>query len=82
MKSAVFCGAHTLKVQKSPVPKLEPDGVLVRVMACGICGTDVHIYEGDKGAADTTPPVILGHEFSGIVEAVGEKVSRVKAGRL
>lgn len=80
MKSAVFCGAHTLKVQKSPVPKLEPDGVLVRVMACGICGTDVHIYEGDKGAADTTPPVILGHEFSGIVEAVGEKVSRVKAG--
>ena len=69
-----------MKVQESPVPKLEPDGVLVRVMACGICGTDVHIYEGDKGAADTTPPVILGHEFSGVVEAVGEKVSRVKAG--
>lgn len=69
-----------MKVQESPVPKLEPDGVLVRVMACGICGTDVHIYEGDKGAADTTPPVILGREFSGVVEAVGEKVSRVKAG--
>ena len=41
----------------------------IQVKACGVCGTDVHIYEGDKGAAEVTPPTILGHEFSGIVKS-------------
>ena len=53
---------------------------MIKVMACGVCGTDVHIYEGDKGAADTNPPTVLGHEFSGIVEAVGDAVTEVKIG--
>ena len=39
--------------------------------ACGICGTDVHIFHGHQGAAETTPPTILGHELSGAVAAVG-----------
>ena len=49
-------------------------------MRAAFCGTDVHIYMGDAGSARVTPPVILGHEFSGIVEAVGERVTTVKAG--
>lgn len=45
-----------------------------------MCGTDVHIYEGDKGAAEVTPPTILGHEFSGVIAEVGSEVTNYKAG--
>lgn len=62
------------------MPSLGPKDVLIRVKACGVCGTDVHIYEGDKGAAEVTPPTILGHEFAGIVEAVGEGVREYQPG--
>ena len=54
--------------------------VLVKNKACGICGTDIHIYHGEPGSAEVTPPVVLGHEFSGIVEAVGSAVTVVKPG--
>ena len=62
MKSAVFYGrSMILKGQEEvEMPQLGNQDVLIKVMACGICGTDVHIYEGDKGAANTTPPTILG----------------------
>lgn len=80
MKSAVFYGKHDLRVEEAPLPQLGPKDVLIRVKACGICGTDVHIYEGDKGAAEVTPPTILGHEFAGLVEAVGEQVRGFKQG--
>lgn len=80
MKSAVFYGKHDLRVEDSPMPKVGPEDVLIQVKACGVCGTDVHIYEGDKGAADVTPPTILGHEFSGIVTGVGSNVTNCKPG--
>lgn len=80
MKSAVFYGKHDLRVEDSPMPKVGPEDVLIQVKACGVCGTDVHIYEGDKGAADVTPPTILGHEFSGIVTEVGSDVTNCKPG--
>jgi len=57
--------------------ELKSDDVVVRVMASGICGTDVHIYRGEY-LGDY--PIIPGHEFAGIVEAVGPGVSRVKVG--
>lgn len=80
MKSAVFYGRHDLRVEESPMPKVGPEDVLIQVKACGVCGTDVHIYEGDKGAAEVTPPTILGHEFSGVVAEVGENVTVCKPG--
>lgn len=61
-------------------PKWGPEDVLIQVKACGICGTDVHIYEGDKGAAEVTPPTILGHEFSGVVVKTGDKVTEYRPG--
>ena len=67
MKSAVFYGKHDLRVEESAKPAVGRRDVLINVKACGVCGTDVHIYEGDKGAADVTPPTILGHEFAGVV---------------
>ena len=80
MRSAVFYGKHQIKVQQSPMPAVGPKDVLIQVKACGICGTDVHIYEGDQGAAAVTPPTILGHEFSGIVTAVGGAVTNCAVG--
>ena len=80
MKSAVFYGKHNMRVEESPMPKVGAEDVLIQVKACGICGTDVHIYEGDKGAAEVTPPTILGHEFSGVVAEVGAAVTNVKVG--
>ena len=80
MKSAVFYGKHDLRVEESAMPQVGAEDVLIQVKACGICGTDVHIYEGDKGAAEVTPPTILGHEFSGVVAEVGANVTGVKVG--
>ena len=80
MRSAVFYGKHDLRVEEHEMPKVGPKDVLIQVKACGVCGTDVHIYEGDKGAAEVTPPTILGHEFSGVIAEVGSEVVEYKVG--
>lgn len=80
MKSAVFYGKHDLRIEEYQTPRPGTDEVLIRIKACGVCGTDVHIYEGDQGAAEVTPPTILGHEFSGIIEEVGSGVKAYQAG--
>ena len=64
-------------IQK-PTPKLGE--VVIKVMACGICGTDVHIFHGDEGAAPTPAGTVLGHEFAGVVEAIGDGVKGVAVG--
>lgn len=80
MKSAVFYGKHDLRVVEYPVREPGPEEMLIQVKACGVCGTDVHIYEGDKGAAEVTPPTILGHEFSGVIIKTGERVKDFQPG--
>ncbi len=80
MKAAVFQGKHQMDILQKTVPTPHAGEVLVKVMACGICGTDVHIFEGDKGCGDTQPGTVLGHEFAGIVEAVGEGVTDFTVG--
>ena len=80
MKAAVYLGPRHLEIRDVPIPSVGENDVLVKVAYCGICGTDVHIYHGDGGAADVTPPLIIGHEFSGVVEKVGANVKKLKAG--
>lgn len=84
MKGAFFLGADKetkFELREMVFPDiLGPHQVLVKNMACGICGTDVHIYHGERGSADVVPPVVLGHEYSGVVEEVGSQVSTVKPG--
>jgi len=72
MKALVFHGDNDLKLDEVNVPTLEPDEELIRVAAVGICGSDVHGYLGKTGRR--TPPMIMGHEFSGIREN-GENVA-------
>lgn len=80
MKSAVFYGKHDIRVEEHARPSVGENDVLIQVKACGVCGTDIHIYEGDKGAAQVTPPTILGHEFSGVIAEVGQNVRDFKPG--
>lgn len=80
MKSAIFYGKHDLRVEDYKMPQVGLKDVLIQVKACGVCGTDVHIFEGDKGAAEVTPPTILGHEFSGVIVEVGTEVKNYKIG--
>lgn len=80
MKAAVFYGKHDLRIENINKPTAGADEVVVKVMACGICGTDIHIYEGDEGAAATPPGTVLGHEFAGIVTEVGFEVTEIKIG--
>jgi L-iditol 2-dehydrogenase len=70
-------GAGGVGIQDVPVPQVREDEVLVRVINAGICGTDVHIYH-DR--FNYTPPVVLGHEFSGIVEELGPGVDSISVG--
>ena len=80
MKGNFFLGNKQFEVREMRFQQPGPHEVLVKNMAAGICGTDVHIYHGEKGATEVNPPVVLGHEYSGIVEAVGEGVTAVKPG--
>ena len=65
----------------APIPKAGPKDVRIRVTAFAICGTDLHIVEWDDWAASRIkPPLIPGHEFTGIVESVGSEVTLVKPG--
>ncbi|MCP1102113.1 L-iditol 2-dehydrogenase [Aequitasia blattaphilus] len=80
MKSAVFYGKRDIRVSEWETPKLNPDEVLIKVMACGVCGSDLHIFEGDQGSTTTVPPLIQGHEFAGIITEIGSKVSNYKVG--
>ncbi len=80
MKSAVFYGRHDIRIENRPIPAVGAHDVLIQVKACGVCGTDVHIFEGDKGAAETHPPTVLGHEFSGVIADTGSAVTRYRKG--
>ena len=72
MKALLLSEYKHLEVTDLPIPSVEPDEVLVRVAACGICGSDVHGYDGSSGRR--IPPVVMGHEAAGVVEAVGAAV--------
>jgi L-iditol 2-dehydrogenase len=75
-------GPRDLRVERLSEPKPPgPDQVLVRVEAAGICGSDLHAFLDAKiGDTVLKSPLILGHEFAGAVEAVGESVTRVRYG--
>jgi 2-desacetyl-2-hydroxyethyl bacteriochlorophyllide A dehydrogenase len=77
MKAAVFVAPFEIDVREVSTPVPGPSQALVRVEACGICGTDLHIQSGGYYASY---PIIPGHEFSGVIEAVGESVSSVSVG--
>ena len=79
-KGNFFLGNGQFELREMSFGKLEAGDVLIQNMACGVCGTDVHIKNGEKGSAEVQPPVVLGHEFSGLVLEVGSGVRSVRPG--
>ncbi len=78
MKAAVVTKPYEMMIMEVDVPSVGPNDVLIKVKATGICGTDISIYTG-KYSSDKLP-LIPGHEFSGLVAAVGEKVKEFAVG--
>jgi len=78
MRAAVFHEKGSLKIEHVPIPVIAENEVLVKVAACGLCRTDLHYIQGLPTAKK--PPIILGHETSGIVDQLGGKVTNFKKG--
>ncbi len=78
MKALLLEENRVLNMRDVPVPETGAHDVRIRVKACGICGSDVHGYDGSSGRR--IPPLIMGHEASGVVDTVGSEVSSFKAG--
>src|SRR5438045_4671923 len=72
MKALVLTAYKEFELQDVPEPQIGPQDVLVRVEACGICGSDVHGMDGSTGRR--RPPIVMGHEASGTIERVGAEV--------
>lgn len=74
--TGVFHGVHDIRVDESTKPEVSDNGVVIKVIKAGICGSDIHFYH--------TPMVpvgsVLGHEFTGVIEAVGGDVADLSAG--
>src|SRR6476646_8332185 len=78
MKALMLSTYENLEVVNIPEPSCAADEVLIRVAACGICGSDVHGYDGSSGRR--IPPLVMGHEAAGIVSAVGSSISNFAPG--
>jgi L-iditol 2-dehydrogenase len=78
MQALVLSAYKHLDLIDMPEPPVGPDDVLVRVRACGICGSDVHGFDGSTGRR--RPPLVMGHEAAGEVARVGERVTDLGPG--
>src|SRR5215468_9841185 len=78
MKALLLSEYKKLQIADVPVPVPSPGEILVRVAACGICGSDVHGYDGSSGRR--IPPIVMGHEAAGMVASVGAGVAGLQEG--
>jgi len=75
MKAAVYYSPHNIRVEETPKPKIGPNEILVEMKACGICGSDLMEWY-----LKNRTPLVLGHEPSGVIVEVGDKVENFKLG--
>ena len=73
MKALLLKEYMKLEVTDFPEPEIGPDDILVRVRACGICGSDIHGIDGSSGRR--IPPLVMGHEAAGTVEEIGDRIA-------
>ena len=79
MDALLLTEPSQLSLTNLPVPEPGPGEVRLKVAACGICGSDVHGYTGESGRR--IPPLVMGHEAAGTIEAVGEYVNGLTVGQ-
>jgi L-iditol 2-dehydrogenase len=77
MRALLLSEYKKLSVVDMPTPEIGDEDVLVRVRACGVCGSDTHGYDGSTGRR--IPPLVMGHE-AGVIERVGRGVHGFTAG--
>jgi L-iditol 2-dehydrogenase len=78
MKALVLSEYKHLAVEETPKPQPADDELLIRIRACGLCGSDVHGFDGSTGRR--IPPIVMGHEAAGVIEAVGSGVRSFRIG--
>ena len=78
MRALLLSEYKKLSVVDMPLPSIADDEVLVRVQACGVCGSDIHGYDGSTGRR--IPPLVMGHEAAGVIERAGRRVDGFAAG--
>ena len=76
MRAAVFPSPGLCEIVERDLPDLDQGEILVRVEACGLCGTDLHIFQGEFPASF---PLVAGHEFAGVIEETGPGVAHLRA---
>jgi L-iditol 2-dehydrogenase len=81
MRAARLYGKNDLRVEDIPVPAIEDDEILVRVKAAALCGTDYRMYLNGASGVDENNPLVLCHEFAGIIENAGSRVRTYEAGQ-
>lgn len=77
MRVAVLTGRRTFELQETPIPAIDADEVLVKVAACGVCASELDMWDG---AGSSAYPLYPGHEVSGVVDAVGDRVDGIWVG--
>jgi len=80
LKAAIYKKEGSICIEELEVRELLENEILISVKACGVCQTDRHIVSGHEGATKNEDDVVLGHEFSGIVEKIGSNVKNFKVG--
>ncbi|GEP25209.1 MAG: zinc-dependent alcohol dehydrogenase family protein [Lentilactobacillus diolivorans] len=80
MKALVLTATKKMEIQDINQPTVKPNEVKIQTKYAGVCGTDHALYNGLPGSADAVPPIVLGHENSGVVAEVGSEVTNVKVG--
>ncbi len=78
MKQQVMTAPGRIEFRNIPIPEVKKEEVLVKMRKIGICGSDIHVYQGKHPL--TSYPVTQGHEVSGVIEKVGNEVKQLKAG--
>ena len=77
MKAAVLAGPKKIEIREIPVPEMKPGYLEIDVGACGVCGSDIHMWKAGKGWAKQDGPFVMGHEFCGVVSNPGESDFKV-----
>ena len=78
MKAAVLAGPAQIEIKEVPIPEVGPDEIKIKVGACGVCGSDIHMWKTGKGWGNNQHDFIMGHEFCGTV--VESRSSEFKPG--
>lgn len=80
MKAMLYANYGQLEIRDVPLPEIMPHEVLIRVDACGICGSELETFR--KESSRRKPPIVMGHEFSGVITSRGDRVNHFSEGDL